>query len=46
MNLPFFKKKNNENNPKPKKSKLREWIDAIVFAVVVATFLRWLLLEV
>jgi len=45
MKFPFFKKKNNENNPKPKKSKLREWIDAIVFAVVVATFLRWLLLE-
>jgi signal peptidase I len=30
---------------KPKKSPLREWADAIVFAVVVATFVRWLLLE-
>lgn len=26
---------------KQKKSKLREWIDAIVFAVVVATIVRW-----
>ena len=39
--FPFFKKK---DSTKPK-SKLREWVDAIVFAVVVATFLRWLLLE-
>lgn len=39
--FPFFKKK---ESTKPK-SKLREWVDAIVFAVVVATFLRWLLLE-
>lgn len=30
---------------KPKKSILREWIDAIVFAVVVATIFRWLLVE-
>ncbi|MFN8345625.1 MAG: signal peptidase I [Spirosomataceae bacterium] len=28
---------------KPKKSALREWIDSIVFAVVAATFIRWLL---
>jgi signal peptidase I len=45
MKFPFFQKKNTESTPKPKKSKLREWVDAIVFAVVVATFLRWLLLE-
>lgn len=45
MKFPFFKKKNAENTSKAKKSKLREWVDAIVFAVVVATFLRWLLLE-
>jgi signal peptidase I len=31
--------------PKKKKSKLREWTDAIVFAVVAATFIRWLFLE-
>jgi len=41
--IPSFFRKKDPN--KPKKSKLREWIDAIVFAVVVATFLRWLLLE-
>jgi signal peptidase I len=29
------------NKEKPKKSKLREWLDAIVFAVVVATIVRW-----
>ncbi|GAB4125175.1 MAG: hypothetical protein OHK0045_08630 [Raineya sp.] len=45
MKFPFFKKKSSEDNSKPKKSKLREWVDAIVFAVVVATFLRWLFLE-
>lgn len=27
------------------KSKTREWIDAIVFAVVAATLIRWLILE-
>jgi signal peptidase I len=30
---------------KPKKSALREWIDALVFAVVAASLIRWLLLE-
>lgn len=28
--------------PKKKKSAFREWIDSIVFAVVAATFIRWL----
>jgi signal peptidase I len=28
---------------KPKKSAFREWVDSIVFAVVAATFIRWLL---
>ncbi|MFC2124987.1 signal peptidase I [Bacteroidota bacterium] len=28
-----------------KKSALREWVDAIVFAVIAATIIRWLLLE-
>lgn len=31
--------------PKPKKSAFREWLDSIAFAVVAATFIRWLLLE-
>jgi len=30
---------------KVKKSPLREWFDAVVFAVVAATFIRWLFLE-
>ena len=30
---------------KPKKSKSREWVDAIVFAVVVSTLIRWLFAE-
>jgi signal peptidase I len=41
MKFSFFKKKESSQ----RKSKLREWVDAIVFAVVVATFLRWLFLE-
>ena len=31
--------------PKKQKSALREWVDAIVFAVVVATAVRWLVVE-
>ncbi|MEM9673311.1 MAG: signal peptidase I [Bacteroidota bacterium] len=30
---------------KAPKSKTREWVDAIVFAVIAATFIRWLFLE-
>lgn len=30
---------------KPKKSTAREWLDALVFAVVAASLIRWLLLE-
>ena len=30
---------------KKKKSAMREWLDSIVFAVVVATFIRWLFIE-
>ena len=33
------------SQPKPKKSALREWLDSVVFAVVAATLIRWLLLE-
>src|ERR1700744_5503437 len=40
LNLPF-KKKTDAN--KPKKTKTREWIDAIVFALVVSTVIRGLL---
>lgn len=31
--------------PKAKKSQGREWADAIIFAVIAATIIRWLLLE-
>ena len=30
---------------KPKKSAFREWIDALLFAVVAASLIRWILLE-
>lgn len=36
---------NNKKNQKKKKGPLREWLDSIVFAVVVATFIRWLFIE-
>lgn len=34
-----------EKPQKKKKSVIREWIDSIVFAVVAATFIRWLFFE-
>ncbi|WP_299461045.1 signal peptidase I [uncultured Microscilla sp.] len=43
MRLKFWKKKDKEN--KKKKSKAREWIDSIVFAVVAATLIRWLIMS-
>jgi signal peptidase I len=42
MNWKFALRKKS-TNPKPKKSKTREWLDAIVFAVVAATVIRGLL---
>jgi signal peptidase I len=42
MNWKFLRKKDS-NKAKPKKSKTREWLDAIVFAVVAATIIRGLL---
>lgn len=43
MKIPFFNKKNKK--PAKPKSKTREWIDAIVFAVIAATLIRWATLE-
>ncbi len=43
MNLRFWKKKDKEN--KKKKSVLREWLDAGIFAVVAATLIRTFLFE-
>ncbi|HEX5168740.1 MAG TPA: signal peptidase I [Cyclobacteriaceae bacterium] len=43
MNWKFWTK-TPEKEQKPK-SKTREWVDAIVFAVVAATLIRWLIME-
>ena len=43
MNWKFWKKK--EEEKQVKKSALREWWDAILFAVVAATLIRWLIME-
>jgi signal peptidase I len=43
MRLAFWKK--NNNTPKKKKVWWREWIDALVFAVVAATIIRTFFIE-
>ncbi len=43
MNWKFWNKKQEEK--KVKKSALREWWDAVLFAVVAATLIRWLIME-
>jgi signal peptidase I len=43
MNFKFWKKKDNPN--KKKKSPLREWLDAAVFAIVAATIIRTFFIE-
>lgn len=45
MKLNFFRRNKQDTTPKKKKSKLREWFDALLFAVVAATLIRWLLFE-
>ena len=45
MKFDFFKKNTENKEDKPKKSVAREWADAIVFAVIAATIIRWLFLE-
>lgn len=46
MNWKFWKKKEKDDKEEQKpKSKWREWTDAIVFAVVAATLIRWLIME-
>jgi signal peptidase I len=46
MNWQFWKKKQGEKEEKVEpKSKLREWGDAILFAVIAATLIRWLIME-
>ncbi len=46
----FLKKRTTETEPQKQKdnqpkSKAREWVDAILFAVIAATLIRWLFLE-
>lgn len=37
--------KNSSSTPPKKKSALREWFDSVLFAVIAATLIRWLLFE-
>lgn len=43
MNWKFWNK--NSDKPKAKKSKTREWVDAVVFAVIAATLIRTFFIE-
>jgi signal peptidase I len=43
MNWQFWKK--TESHEEQPKSKVREWWDAILFAVIAATLIRWLIME-
>lgn len=46
MNWKFWEKsKDTEKKEEKPKTKLREWGDAILFAVVAATLIRWLIME-
>jgi signal peptidase I len=45
MNWKFWEKKKEAEKDKQPKSFWREWADAIVFAVVVATIVRWIFME-
>lgn len=45
MNWQFWKKKDTKEREEKPKSKLREWGDAILFAVIAATLIRWLIME-
>jgi signal peptidase I len=46
MNWQFWKKSSAEKEePVKPKTKIREWWDAVLFAVVAATLIRWLIME-
>lgn len=45
MRLAFWKKKTEDDKNKKKKSALREWLDAAVFAIVAATLIRTFFVE-
>lgn len=44
MNLAFWRK-NKEGQPKKKKSAVREWFDAAIFAIIAATLIRTFIFE-
>ncbi len=45
MNWKFWKSADQKSAPPIKKSFWREWFDAITFAVIAATLIRWLIME-
>jgi signal peptidase I len=45
MNWKFWNKRKDKKTPKKKKTKTREWVDAIVFAVIAATLIRTFFVE-
>lgn len=45
MNWQFWKKSSTQDQEAQPKSKIREWWDAILFAVIAATLIRWLIME-
>lgn len=45
MNWQFWKKNPAHKQEEKPKSKVREWWDAILFAVIAATLIRWLIME-
>lgn len=45
MNWQFWKKTNGDQKESKPKTKVREWWDAILFAVIAATLIRWLIME-
>ena len=45
MKFRLFNKDKVKKKEKVKKSPVREWFDAILFAVIAATIIRWLFLE-
>ncbi|MBK5277825.1 MAG: signal peptidase I [Bacteroidia bacterium] len=45
MNWKFWEKKPQEQESQKPKGIVKEWADAIVFAVVAATLIRWLIME-
>jgi len=45
MNWKFWEKKAKTEGERKPKSALREWWDAVLFAVVAATLIRWLIME-